>query len=118
MRSDSSGSFVVPKTIDSGASGELTTAIFIDLTLLSVFAVQHSVMARPVFKRVVDADHSSGNGAKYLRPGQQPRSDPLVLAMATVTERRLARYSSIVGERSLDGLRGRLVDRCRLNISD
>lgn len=45
------GGFVVPKTIDSGASGELATAIVIDLTLLSVFAIQHSVMARPVFKR-------------------------------------------------------------------
>lgn len=45
------GGFVVPKTIDSGPEGVTTTAILIDLALLSLFAVQHSVMARPVFKR-------------------------------------------------------------------
>jgi protein-S-isoprenylcysteine O-methyltransferase Ste14 len=45
------GGVVVPKTIDSGGSGEVGTAIAIDLVLLSLFAVQHSVMARPAFKR-------------------------------------------------------------------
>src|SRR5262245_60652572 len=43
---------IVPKTIDSGASGPLGAALAVNLALLSVFAVQHSVMARPAFKRV------------------------------------------------------------------
>ena len=43
---------VVPKSIDSGAAGPPGTAILVDLALLSVFAVQHSVMARRGFKRV------------------------------------------------------------------
>lgn len=43
---------VVPKTIDSGAAGPAGTAILVDLALLSVFALQHSVMARQGFKRV------------------------------------------------------------------
>lgn len=43
---------VVPKTIDSGERGPLGLALAIDLGLLSLFAVQHSVMARPAFKRL------------------------------------------------------------------
>lgn len=42
--------FVVPKTIDSGAVGDLATSLVVDAALLGVFAVQHSVMARPAFK--------------------------------------------------------------------
>ncbi|HVP14367.1 MAG TPA: hypothetical protein VMS88_02415 [Terriglobales bacterium] len=42
---------VVPKTIDSGAAGPVGTAVVVDLALLSVFALQHSVMARQGFKR-------------------------------------------------------------------
>lgn len=46
------GNFVVPKTLDSGATPGLVEAIIVDLALLGVFAVQHSVMARRGFKRV------------------------------------------------------------------
>lgn len=42
---------VVPKSINSGVPGDLLPSLLIDAALLSVFAIQHSVMARPAFKR-------------------------------------------------------------------
>jgi protein-S-isoprenylcysteine O-methyltransferase Ste14 len=41
---------VVPKTIDSGAVAPMAEALIVNLLLMSVFAVQHSVMARKQFK--------------------------------------------------------------------
>ena len=43
--------FVVPRTLDSPAQGSRATALLIDVGLLTLFAVQHSGMARQPFKR-------------------------------------------------------------------
>ncbi len=47
------GNFAVPKSMDSPAEGPWQTALLIDAALLALFALQHSIMARPAFKRVL-----------------------------------------------------------------
>jgi methanethiol S-methyltransferase len=44
------GNFFVPTTLDGPATGSFARALLIDLGLLGLFAIQHSVMARPAFK--------------------------------------------------------------------
>ena len=43
--------FGVPKGIDQGSRAAVPVAVAVDLFLLLLFAVQHTVMARPSFKR-------------------------------------------------------------------
>ncbi len=46
------GNIIVPKTIDSGTVGPMSEALIANVLLLGLFAAQHSIMARPAFKRV------------------------------------------------------------------
>lgn len=45
------GNIFVPKSIDSGVETTWFSSVFINAVLLSVFALQHSIMARPTFKK-------------------------------------------------------------------
>lgn len=45
------GDFLVPKTIDTGPRAPTAEPLVVDVLLLSLFVVPHSVMARPGFKR-------------------------------------------------------------------
>ncbi|MEP3783312.1 MAG: methanethiol S-methyltransferase [Ascidiaceihabitans sp.] len=46
------GNILMSKSIDSGASGPVARSLMINIALLCVFALQHSIMARPAFKRI------------------------------------------------------------------
>ena len=45
------GGFFTPTSLDAAPKGSLGVALAIDLGLLAAFAIQHSGMARPAFKR-------------------------------------------------------------------
>ena len=52
----------VPRTIDSGGPRSNTaTAVVIDVLLLALFAVWHTAMARPAFKRRALAEAGRGD---------------------------------------------------------
>ncbi len=44
------GGLVVPKALDDGARGPLLAALLMDLMLMALFGIQHSLMARAAFK--------------------------------------------------------------------
>lgn len=69
------GNLPVPKTIDTGgATASVPVAAAIDVLLIGLFALQHSVMARPAFKRVWTR----------LVPHAVERSTYVLLASATL----------------------------------
>ena len=45
------GNYLVPTSIDVGGRTNLSEAIVVDVLLLGIFAIQHSIMARPAFKQ-------------------------------------------------------------------
>jgi protein-S-isoprenylcysteine O-methyltransferase Ste14 len=67
--------YVVPKTIDSGPTAPLPTALLINLVLMSVFAVQHSGMARQGFKRLF---------ARFASPAIERSTYVLLTSMALI----------------------------------
>lgn len=46
------GNLLVPKAIDTPSSASLTEALVVNLGLVLLFGLQHSLMARPAFKRL------------------------------------------------------------------
>jgi protein-S-isoprenylcysteine O-methyltransferase Ste14 len=45
------GNLIVPKGVDSGTEVSMAESLIVNLVLLALFAVQHTIMARPAFKK-------------------------------------------------------------------
>src|SRR6202165_1297625 len=45
------GNIAVPRSVDHGVVAPIGQAVAVNVLLLALFAIQHSVMARPAFKR-------------------------------------------------------------------
>jgi len=45
------GNIFVPKSIDTGPETNILQALLTNVVLLSIFAIQHTIMARPIFKK-------------------------------------------------------------------
>jgi clan AA aspartic protease (TIGR02281 family) len=82
----------VPKTIDRGPETAFGATLAINLGLIALFGVQHSVMARPGFKagrtsaRRRAFSLRSGSTASHVAGGSMPMSSALVAAMLLFAE--------------------------------
>src|SRR6478672_8699574 len=81
----------VPKTIDSGPVAPVAQALIINILLMSLFAVQHSVMARKPFKRWWTR-FAGLDRAQHIRAVGQFGADLAVRAVASDAADRLANH--------------------------
>jgi len=77
------GGMVVPKTIDTGSQSSAMQALVVNLLSMSLFAVQHSVMARKQFKQWWTAIRPEISRAQHLRAVRQPDTRSVVLEVAS-----------------------------------
>ncbi len=82
----------VPKTIDNGTATSLIAALVIDIVLMSIFAIQHSVMARPAFKRWW-TDRAAGDRTQHLCAVGDARAHFADVAVAADPRRGLAGHN-------------------------
>ena len=81
---------LVPHAIDSAPEGSFVGSLVMDLVLLTIFALQHSVMARPRVQALVDAFRAGSRRAQHVCA----RSPALALILLFVVLAAARRQSS------------------------
>ena len=76
--------FGVPKGIDQGPRTAVPVAVAIDLLLLLLFAVQHTVMARPWFKRCWMRKRPRARRRPVLKGSRRSRGSAATARTATL----------------------------------
>ena len=112
------GNLWVPKTLDSAPLLPFGNALAINLGLLGLFAVQHSVMARPAFKRVWTKFVPEVVETQHLHTFFQHRPHRVVLVLAAHGAEHLACRRTRGAGSPVDHLRCRLGAGAGIHIPD
>ena len=112
------GNLGVPRSMDSTPVAPLALALLIDTLLIAVFGLQHSVMARPGFKRwwtkfVPDADRT-----EHVRDVHQRSTDSAIFLLAADRRDGVGNPESVRPGRPLDAVRAGMGRRARHDLPD
>ena len=67
---------LVPRSVDNAVVAPVGWAVLVDVVLVTLFALQHSVMARPAFKTVVDPHRAGAHRTEHLCAAGESGSGP------------------------------------------
>ena len=107
-------------TVDNGPGGDPVTASFIDIGLIALFGLQHSVMARQGFKRWWMHSPAADRAQRLRARRKRYADDPVPLLASDRRDRMEPRpdYSSPGDRPHLDRVLGRLADRASEHVPD
>ena len=108
--------FIVPKGINDGVPTATLGAVLIDLGLIALFGIQHSVMAQADFQEAPGRVAAGECGTEHLCPGSEPGPDHSLLAVAPATAGYLVHSIACLAGEPVGPPAGRLRNRAAVNL--